>query len=367
MANSPDRGRKKNISPSEGNDLPPHNIAAEEGVLASLIIDQEEIDAVVQLLKPYHFFRDQNRLVYEAIVHHWENDLDIDQLTIAHELERRRKLVEVGGAAYLSQLVERLTTSLHVVDWSRIVRDCYIDRKLISVSAAIAKKAWGPVALIEEKVQECQELFDEVYQELGEHPFVITGFTKIKSDPPRYSMKVNDHPMEISLEDFVEFKRFRREVIKECDFAPMKMSDEEWMVRVNILLRKRKVEQAPKEASAEYSVWQAALALIKGQPLVETAPEFCAGLPVQKGEYLFVQGNAFLGLWAQKLKQTRGTVPDMTILWSILKRLGRAEKATVRFGPEVKGAWRLPASILNGHSIADEYEINLLRDESELL
>ena len=367
MGSSQSKNRKSS-PPSDERRLPPHNAAAEEAVLGSLIIDQEEIDRVVQILKPHHFYRDKNRLVYQMIVYLWENDQEIDQLTVAHELERRNKLVEVGGASYLSVVVERLPTSAHVVHYAQIIKSCYIDRKIIEIAGAMAGRAWGSKdALPEEKVQACQDLFDDLYAELGEHPFVITDFTKIQTDPPRYSMKVNDRPVEVSLEELVEFKRFRRKVISECDFAPMKISEEEWIVRVNLLLRKRKVEPAPKEASAEYSIWQAALALIKGQPLVETVPEFCAGLPVQRNEYLFVQGNAFLGLWAQKLKQTRGSAPEPSVLWSILKRMGQAEKSTVRFGQEVKGAWRLPATLLNGHSVIEEYEINLLRDQSELL
>ncbi len=352
MPDSPKQSRssqQKKKAPSEEK-LPPHNIEAEEAVIASLVIEpQEYMPDIVQFLKPEHFFRDINRWCFEAICALWNRDLPIDQISITNELRSMGKLTDVGGSGYLSRVVERLPTTAHCLHWAELIQNMAILRRIISAAGAIAAEAWaGNASEIREVVQRCSDIFSTIHEEMGEMPFIITEFTKADSDPPRYSMKVNTVPLEVSADELLDNKKFTKAVAIRCNFVPMREKEIPWNLRVNQLMKTMYRETAPREASIENSIWEAALEILKSQPFVDTIPEFMAGLPVQKGEYIFVQGTAFLNIWGQRVKQTRNMGVDISILWSILKRLGQARKQTIRIGKDIKEAWRLPGSILNG-------------------
>src|SRR4030067_219213 len=77
--------------------LPPHDIEAEEAVIASLLVDPEAIYRVAPTLKPEDFFREKNAWAFEACLALSERNQSINQITVAHELARRGRLGGGGG------------------------------------------------------------------------------------------------------------------------------------------------------------------------------------------------------------------------------------------------------------------------------
>ena len=126
--------------------LPPHDIEAEEAVIASLLVDPEAIYRVAPVLKPDDFFREKNAWAFEACLALWERNESINQITVSHELARRGRLEEVGGAAYLSRLVTELPTSVGVEHYAALVQRDSSYRRLISAAGQIAQMAYhaGP-------------------------------------------------------------------------------------------------------------------------------------------------------------------------------------------------------------------------------
>ena len=126
--------------------LPPHDIEAEEAVVASLLVDHEAIFKVVPILQAQDFFREKNAWAFEACLSLWERRETINQVTVAHELARRERLEELGGVAYLSQLVADLPTPIGVEHYARIVKRDKIYRDLIRVVGDLSKMAYegGP-------------------------------------------------------------------------------------------------------------------------------------------------------------------------------------------------------------------------------
>ncbi|HVC31798.1 MAG TPA: replicative DNA helicase [Steroidobacteraceae bacterium] len=122
--------------------LPPHDIEAEESVIASLLVDDEAVLKVAALLKSDDFFREKNGWVFDACMTLWTRSEAINQITVAHELARREQLEGVGGSGYLSQLVTDLPTTVGVDDYARIVVRDAIYRRLISAAGRIAQMAY---------------------------------------------------------------------------------------------------------------------------------------------------------------------------------------------------------------------------------
>src|SRR5205809_767766 len=122
--------------------LLPQNIEAECGVLGSIIIDPEAIVQVAEFLFPDDFYRDAHRTIYEVILQLYEHREPADFITICDELERRNKLEEVGGASYITSLINQVPTSGNVEYYGRIVERTSILRRLIHAAGQIAAIAY---------------------------------------------------------------------------------------------------------------------------------------------------------------------------------------------------------------------------------
>ena len=126
--------------------LPPHDIQAEESVLASVMIDAEAMDKVAAILQPQDFFRDHNGWTFEACRALWDRRESINQVTVAHELDRRGRLEDVGGLTYLSELVLNLPTPIGAEHFAQLVKRDSTYRHMIGVASTIMQLGYqaGP-------------------------------------------------------------------------------------------------------------------------------------------------------------------------------------------------------------------------------
>jgi replicative DNA helicase len=122
--------------------LLPQNIEAECGVLGSIIIDPEAIVQVADFLQPDDFYRDAHRTIYSIVIQLYEQREPADFITICDELESLNKLEEVGGAGYITSLINQVPTSANVEYYGRIVERTAILRRLIHAAGQIAALAY---------------------------------------------------------------------------------------------------------------------------------------------------------------------------------------------------------------------------------
>ena len=122
--------------------LLPQNIEAECGVLGSIIIDPEAIVQVSDFLHADDFYRDAHHTIFEVILQLYEEHEPADFITICDELERRNRLEEVGGASYITSLINQVPTSGNVEFYARIVERTAILRRLIHAAGQIAAIAY---------------------------------------------------------------------------------------------------------------------------------------------------------------------------------------------------------------------------------
>ena len=70
-----------------GNDaslrVPPHDLHAEQAVLASVLLNNDLINGVMEVLRPGDFYQGAHRTLYEAMVDLYDRGRPIDQLTLS--------------------------------------------------------------------------------------------------------------------------------------------------------------------------------------------------------------------------------------------------------------------------------------------
>jgi replicative DNA helicase len=79
----------------------PHNIAAEEALLGSILIDPEAIYKVADIISPEDFYKPAHQIIYSAILYLFEKREAIDILTVTNRLREINELDNIGGPSYL--------------------------------------------------------------------------------------------------------------------------------------------------------------------------------------------------------------------------------------------------------------------------
>jgi replicative DNA helicase len=138
--------------------LPPQSVEAEEAVLGSLLIDPDAIIRLATFLRPEDFYREKHGWIYDCVLTLHERREPVDFLTVCDELDRREQLDEVGGAAFITLLVNAVPTSIHAEHYARIVERAATRRRLIDAAGQIAGLAYQEADDVEEVVDHAEQI-----------------------------------------------------------------------------------------------------------------------------------------------------------------------------------------------------------------
>lgn len=146
---------EENTSPLEQSH--PHNRDAEEAVLGAVLINPEVYYDVAQIIQPDDFYIVRNRWIWEAFTHLHETRTPIDYLTMVQELEERGHLVEMGGPAYLTALINQTPTSLHAEAYAHMVEDSAVRRRMLAAANQMAKLAFDQQRSVDTIIDEAEK------------------------------------------------------------------------------------------------------------------------------------------------------------------------------------------------------------------
>lgn len=121
--------------------LPPHDVSAEEAVLAALLLDDDAVHRV-EGLTPEEFFRDQNGWIFAACLEVARRGEEVTIPTVAHELDRAGRLDEAGGEPFLVEVAGKYFTAVGVETHARIVARDALYRRMITAASTIAGLAY---------------------------------------------------------------------------------------------------------------------------------------------------------------------------------------------------------------------------------
>jgi len=137
--------------------MAPHSVEAEEAVLGSVLIDPEAIFRVSPFLHADDFFIVKNGWVWDVLIRLHERREPIDFLTVCNELEARGQLAEVGGAAFISHLINVVPTAIHAEGYGRLVERTSLRRKLLGAASDIAQLAYEESEDIDEVIDRAEQ------------------------------------------------------------------------------------------------------------------------------------------------------------------------------------------------------------------
>jgi len=148
--------------------LPPHSIEGEMCLLASMMLDKEVVGNVVQIVDREAFYQADHQILFDILLKLYEQNRPIDAVIVREELAKRQLLEEVGGTAYLAQILSSVPSAAHGAHYAGIVREKALLRQLIAASNDILRDAYAPheqADLVLDKAE--KKIFDIAQKKVG--------------------------------------------------------------------------------------------------------------------------------------------------------------------------------------------------------
>ena len=142
--------------------LPPQHLEAEQSVLGGILIENEAINRVTEILDADDFYRDAHRKIFNALINLSERDEPADLITLTNELRKADQLDSIGGASYLTSLIDSVPTAANIEYYAKIVKEKAILRKLIQTSTEIITQSYEDRGDVEVFLDEAERAIFEI-------------------------------------------------------------------------------------------------------------------------------------------------------------------------------------------------------------
>jgi replicative DNA helicase len=130
------------------------------------------MDKIADIVSDIDFYRPDHQAIFRAIKRLYEKRSPIDLVTLTNELESLQQLDEVGGAAYLAQLVNAVPTAAHIAHYAEIVRQKAVLRRILEAGSRIAELGYDEEREIGEILDEAEKALFSVSHQLVKDSFM---------------------------------------------------------------------------------------------------------------------------------------------------------------------------------------------------
>jgi replicative DNA helicase len=142
--------------------IPPQNLEAEQSILGGILLDNQGLNAVMEVLSAREFYSDSHRRIFEAIISLSNRSEPIDLITLSNILKDQKQLDKVGGAAYLAGLVDNVPSAANIAHYAKIVKEKAILRGLINTATDILSKTYDAGADVDTVLDEAEHAIFEI-------------------------------------------------------------------------------------------------------------------------------------------------------------------------------------------------------------
>jgi len=153
---------QNNLHPTEYGYTPPQAVDIEEAILGALLLEGKEIENISTLITEDYFYKPQHQIIFRAILNIHELGFVPDMLTVTQELRDQVTLAEIGGAGYIAQLSNSISSALELNTHIRILTEKYIQRQFILItekSLRDGRKGGNPYKIYKELSEKYDKLF----------------------------------------------------------------------------------------------------------------------------------------------------------------------------------------------------------------
>ncbi len=155
---------------------PPHNDEAERAVLGGVLVKNSNLNTILSIVSPQDFYREAHQKILNKMIDLYDKGEGVDLLSLTEALKKNGELEAVGGASYVSALLDGVPKSLNIEYYAKIIKEKAILRKLIFSSARIIAASYDEKFETDELLDQAQSSIIELAEER-----VKPGFQPMKA------------------------------------------------------------------------------------------------------------------------------------------------------------------------------------------
>ena len=152
--------------------VPPQDVVAEKSLLGALMISNEVLPDVLTVLRPRDFYEQRHQTIFQAIVDLYDQHKPVDLLTLTSDLKSKKKLKEIGGAPYLTELSNFVPAASHAKAYADIIEKASVRRRLIKAGTEIANRAYEDDAVADSLIGDAERALFEVSDKIIKSDYV---------------------------------------------------------------------------------------------------------------------------------------------------------------------------------------------------
>ncbi len=156
----------------------PYSQEAEEATIGAILINPMAYLDVAAFLNADDFFLLRHRYIWQALGRLSERNEPIDYLPVIEELKAMGKLDEIGGPAFITQLINSTPTSMHAYVYAKLVQRAAVRRRLVAASDQVKALALNEELDIDEVCLRSQQAIDGV--QVDSRQFLLSGAESIR-------------------------------------------------------------------------------------------------------------------------------------------------------------------------------------------
>jgi len=123
--------------------LQPQSIEAEQAVLGAMLSSKDAISKALQWVRSHHFYKESHSKIFLVMSDLFDKGEPIDTISVINKLKKNKQIDDVGGAYFITGLVESVPTAANVESYAKIVLEKFMLRELIRASHELSKDAYN--------------------------------------------------------------------------------------------------------------------------------------------------------------------------------------------------------------------------------
>ncbi len=136
---------------------PPSNVPAEKALLGAIILKPDVMHDISVTVYPESFFADKHRTIFKAINDIFSTGDPIDTVSVVTKLKEMNQLDRVGGAAYITELIETVPAAGNAMYYANQVGNKATLRGLIHAADDIAEIGYSDPETVDEALDQAEK------------------------------------------------------------------------------------------------------------------------------------------------------------------------------------------------------------------
>ena len=155
--------------------VPPQDLEAERALLGAVMLKPNAMYDIADMVAPDSFYASKHGDIFETMLALFNRGEPIDIVTLSGKLASQKKLEQIGGRGYLSELANAAPAATNALHYAQVVKAKHIHRELIEAATHIGELGYKEESDIEKLLDEAQSTVFQIANTSTLQKFVSIG------------------------------------------------------------------------------------------------------------------------------------------------------------------------------------------------